>query len=1103
MVDISFSSAGQFQAAIDGSGLLSNPTSLQFGPDGRLYVSEQTGTINAFDVALQNGQYVATGAEEINLVKTIQNHNDDGSVNGQGERQVTGFVTTGTAENPVLYVSSSDPRIADNGEVNLDTNSGVITRLTRNGGTWQAVDIVRGLPRSEQNHSTNGLVLSPDGTKLYVAQGGNTSNGAPSRFFSYTGEYALSGAVLEVDLNDINSRAIQTDFAGGQNGAARQYVYDLPTLDDPSVANDGSREDGGGLDVAGPWGGNDGLNMSILPADAPLRIYADGLRNNFDLVISQSGQLYTVDNGSNDDFGGDPIDGADGQPTNLPNDGGSGDSEPLFLIEDGGYYGHPNPTRSNQDLTWTVYNDNGTLDGSVFPNTVPDLSALVPDGVNIQDGFIIDPSKFTADAGRLAQSGDRVEHDSPQSNSLVTLGSSSNGLVEYTGNAFDGALNGSLLVAQFNGNVTALNLNDAGTGLAPLIGPGDDGLVGTADDETVDVDGVYPLLGGFSQALDVTTGPNDSIWVSEIGGDTIKAFAPESVVPPTEPPTEPPTSAADFDNDGLNNTIDPFIRDPANGAGVTVQPGQTLLWDFDPNQDNNLPGPNGYGGGLTGVMVDGSTDFEDFFQTPSSLPGQTVKLDNVKFITAAGGGTTVIENVSNGDAYLAENDGEYLFHTGVTVAPTVEEFTIKWSAFNPGSTLGDNFQQLGGYIGTGDQQNYLKLVAIQNINGEIQLLLEDNDTIQSLSDFRADDIFSVPGGGGQKVFFELTVNPTAETAKPTVTYETPAGNKTVIGEAISLSSTSVLDAIKGNYTVQGQPSGLAVGLFSSNTGAPGANAFQAAFDDIEITATGDGSADPVVTPTNPGSGQVLYRVNAGGPQIAATDGGIAWSADTLANNSPFLTNAGSNDNTQTFAPVDISSLPVIAGPATLFNTERWDEANDTAGEMQWAFDVEAGTGVEVRLYMAETHASLIDFNNSGDLGGDRLFDVSVDGTVPEPFTNIDTYQLGGNALNGASVVTHQLTSDGTIDLEFIHNSENPAVKAIEIVAIEESDLLVSGQAAITAQSVESPLTGDSGQSILEETLPASDFLAAGSLLTDSQTEQLVEPSPLLAVETVT
>ena len=140
---------------------------------------------------------------------------------------------------------------------------------------------------------------------LYVAVGGNTNNGAPSQFFPYTTEYALSGTVLEIDLQDINSRQILTDNGPGQNG--RQYIYDLPTLDDPNIPNvtDGVGEDANGNDESGPFGGNDGLNQAILPADAPLRIFADGFRNHYDLVITQNGLLYTVDNGSNSNLGGD------------------------------------------------------------------------------------------------------------------------------------------------------------------------------------------------------------------------------------------------------------------------------------------------------------------------------------------------------------------------------------------------------------------------------------------------------------------------------------------------------------------------------------------------------------------------------------------------------------------------------------------------------------------------------------------------------------------------------------------------------------------------------------------------------------------------------
>ncbi|MEM8828032.1 MAG: malectin domain-containing carbohydrate-binding protein [Cyanobacteria bacterium P01_G01_bin.19] len=1009
---INFNQAGSFNGVQGEAKALNNPTSIQFGPDGRLYVAEQNGTINAFTVENQNGEYVATANEELLLsngaevVKSIQNHNDDGSLSSESNRQVTGIVVTGTAENPVLYVSSSDPRIASFEDTNLDTNSGVVTQLTWNGTEWEAVDIVRGLPRSEENHSVNGMVLSEDGTELYLMVGGNTNNGAPSDFFAYTGEYALSGTVLEIDLEDIASRPILNDPVGGQGGTSRQYVYDLPTLDDPTTSNisDGVGEDISGLDENGPWGGNDGFNMAILPADAPMSIFADGLRNQYDIVLTGNGQFYTVDNGSNGNLGGNPVDISGvatdqpnaGEATNTPNNGGTGDPEPLFLLEDGGYYGHPAPSRSNQDLSWTVFNDDGNPDATLSPNSVASLSDLVPDGVDIADGFLIDPSKFTSNSTRLAQSGIRIERDSAASNALITLGSSSNGLVEYTDDVFGGGLQGSLIVTQFNGNVTLLNLSDDGTSIEPLTDP-------TEGNAIIDDDGIFPLATGQSNPLDVTTGPDGTIWVAEFGPDNINIFAPSDEVEPTD---------SDFDDDGIINVNDPFIRDGTNGGSVFVSPGQNLLWDFDADQDGNLPGLDGYGGGLTGVMVDGNTDFEEFFQEPSTLPGQIVKLDNVKFNTAAGGGTTVVEFVSNGDPFESQNNGEYLFHTGVTVAPTVETFKIKWSVFNPGTDFTGSFQQIGGYIGTGDQSNYLKIVAIEGFASEVQIVLEDNNVVQSISFIEADDLFNFPTD--QQIFFELEIDPTAGIATPTVSYETSNENvQTVTGEAIDLNGTNVLDAIQGNYTVDGQDSGLAVGLFSSNTGQPAANTFQAVFNDIEITATGDTSET------------ILYRVNAGGAEIAATDGGIAWSADTPGNNSPFLSDPGSN-NTASFPAVEPGANIPNSVPDAIFDTERWDQPGGS--EMQWAFDVPEEGPYEVRLYLGNG------FDGTND-PGERIFDVAIEGSVPNNLDDIDLIEQFGHQTGG--VISNIVTvTDGTIDLEFIHGAiENPLVNGIEIVQL--------------------------------------------------------------------
>ena len=801
---ISFIDAGAISGVVGGPNILENPTSIQFGPDGRLYVSEQNGQINAFTIAIQNGTYVATDVEVIELVRDIQNHNDDGSLSNIANRQVTGIVVTGTAATPVLYVSSSDPRISSNGEVNLDTNSGTITRLTRNGNSFEAVDIIRGLPRSEENHANNGLVLSDDGNSLFVSVGGNTNNGAPSQFFSYANEYALSGTILEIDLQDINSRPILTDNGPGQNG--RQYIYNLPTLDDPNTPNitDGFGEDANGLDESGPFGGNDGLNQAILPADAPLRIFADGLRNAYDLVITQSGQLYTVDNGSNANLGGDPI-FVNGQASSQPNNGGSGDPEPLFLVTDGGYYGHANPIRSNQDLSFTAFDDAANPDGALAVNTVSNLADRVPDGVNIQDGFVIDPSKFTGNADRLALSGTRIERDSAQSNTLVNLGSSSNGLVEFTGNAFGGQLNGDLLVAQFNGNVTRLNLGNGGT---------------TATAETI------PGLTGLSTPLDVTVGPNNTVFVAELGSGSIRVFAPSNVVTGI---------SDDVDGDGLVNAIDPFSRDSSNGGDAVISAGNTLVFDFDANQDGNLVGPSGFGGGLTGVAVNGVTDFEQFFQQPSNDPNQIINLDNVKFTTAAGGGTTVIENVSNGDTFVGSNDAEFLFQTGVTVASNVNTLNIAWTVINPTDALSQSFQQIGGFIGTGDQSNLLKFVAIQNPSGELEVVLENNDTIVSQTAIQADGLFDVPAGSN--IVFNLQIDVNSGTATPTATYQTANGTSTVSGFNIDLNGTAVFDAIEGNFTINGQTSGLAVGLFSSNVGAAQADTFSAIFDNVEISAS--------------------------------------------------------------------------------------------------------------------------------------------------------------------------------------------------------------------------------------------------------------------------
>lgn len=308
-------------STLNTSQLITRGTTLQFGPDDRLYVGEMAGPIHVFDIK-RNGKdnYAGTLAETINLIKNVPNHDDDGEPNNnQNTRTMTGLYVEGTAAAPVIYVSSSDPRQAagpSGNDSNLDTNSGMVHKLTKNGNNWVKQDLLRGLPRSEENHGPNGLVKV--GNTLYLNVGGHTNMGAPSNNFAELPEYALSGAVLAIDLGDIG------------NG-----TYDLPTLDGPDDQND-------------PFGGHDGLNQAILEANGPVKIFSPGFRNAYDIVYTESGRFYVWDNGPNTGWGGKPGNNCSNA---IVNDGDK-HQDGLHLIKQGYYGGHPNPTRGDKGNTF-------------------------------------------------------------------------------------------------------------------------------------------------------------------------------------------------------------------------------------------------------------------------------------------------------------------------------------------------------------------------------------------------------------------------------------------------------------------------------------------------------------------------------------------------------------------------------------------------------------------------------------------------------------------------------------------------------------------------------------------------------------------------------
>jgi glucose/arabinose dehydrogenase/N-acetylneuraminic acid mutarotase len=360
---------------------VNNATDLAFGPDGKLYVATLFGNIH--EIAFNPVTKTVISNKIISTIRTSEG----------GNRLTLGLDVDpdSTPDNVVLWVAHSDGSI-DNGGL----NSGKISRLSGPGFT-QKQDVITGLPRAIANHATNNIEFGPDG-KLYVYQGGNTGAGSANLAASEFGtrpEQPLSAALLVVDIP--HWKADPTGFNGNVASPIGEFIDQFYARKQQELGR--------------PF--------------TEVQVYASGLRNTYDGVFHSNGNIYAPDNGlgvtgtvppvprlgSPTDrnvttlLGQDPIDNPGPQP------------DPLNLIVQGGYYGHPNPYR---------------------------------DEVVFQDGSF---QKLPADP-------DYKGH-------LDILGSklSANGIIEYTANNFFGQLQGDLLITNYSSgdNITRVKLSANGT----------------------------------------------------------------------------------------------------------------------------------------------------------------------------------------------------------------------------------------------------------------------------------------------------------------------------------------------------------------------------------------------------------------------------------------------------------------------------------------------------------------------------------------------------------------------------------------------------------------------------------------------------------------
>ena len=576
-----------------------------------------------------------------------------------------------------------------------------------------------------------------------------------------------------------------------KNDNGRTYVYDLPTVDDPTRPNvdasgapaseDPASPDYSPLDVNDPWGGNDGLNQARIVADGPVQVVSPGYRNAYDLVVTENGALYVTDNGANIGWGGFPINEGTGMVTNDydPAEPGSQEAsggefinneDHLHLVTTdlssyvfGSYYGgHPNPIRANPSGAGLFVNFGQTAAEGVFRTLIYDPST--PGSGFTDDKNLALPVDWPpvplimANPDEGDWRGPGIDNpDGPLDGEVTIWGTNTNGIVEYRASNFDNAMKGDLLATHSDGNIRRVQLNSEG-GLETLTSSFLSGAV------------------GFILAID-TTGDDQifpgTVWTGDLSGN-IQVFEPQDFIEcitPDSPDFEPSadndfdgysnqdeissgsdfcnggSQPADFDRlrggvllsnlndpdddfDGILDAEDPFqLGDPAQeGSDAFILPLSNDFFNFQ-------QGLGGYLGlGLTGFMNNGLSagnwlNMVDRRDDPKDPNPNDV---------LGGAPGIVTMHMTSGTALGAANSQEKGLQLGIQVDLSTGPFEVTGGMVGLngplrlyGNTAAIN-GELGFFIGDGTQSNYIKFVLT---TAGLTALQEINDIPQTALDF--------------------------------------------------------------------------------------------------------------------------------------------------------------------------------------------------------------------------------------------------------------------------------------------------------------------------------------------------------------------------------
>jgi hypothetical protein len=380
----------------------------------------------------------------------------------------------------------------------------------------------------------------------------------------------------------------------------------------------------------------------------------------------------------------------------------------------------------------------------------------------------------------------------------------------------------------------------------------------------------------------------------------------------------------------------------------------------------------------------------------------------------AGGATEKfsVDSVPFGDAYTDQNTQEYAFQYGID-APS-EPFTVRATveAPFPDDMTPENYQAAGMHVGTGDQENYLKLVAgaqdaSGNPNGGVQFLLEEGGSVDSANSV----VLSEPGvvGSGQEIDLFLTVDPTTDPTPNdgsadvavTAAYSVNGGEKVEFDKTLAAPESWFT-----NNSVNGQNVGTAVGVISTANQAD--NTFSASWDRLTVTAAGantpptaDAGANQTV---DEGQTVTLDASGSSDPNVDDTLG-YSWTQT----GGPDV-NLSVQDGAQpTFTAPDVSSETTLTfevevsdgSGATDTDTVTITVADTDSGSTgEVVFAVNAGgseyTATDGTTYVADTNFDGGSTTAAGDAGIPS--DIQIDGTDDDPLYTSERFggKNGGN-----------------------------------------------------------------------------------------------------------